>query len=172
MAKLPWSSPVVDLREAPPARQIGMRLRPPFPADLAGLALPPGANRVTATGAMRVLWLGPDEWLVVADGEATDLPARLSGAAGSRAAVTDLSSSRTIVEIGGSAARDLLAAGCGLDLHPRAFAAGHCAQTLVARVPVILDQLDDAPRYRLLVRRSYAAWLIDWLIDASHGLQG
>jgi len=117
---------------------------------------------------LRVLWLGPDEWLVVVQGAAPDLLPRLERAVmGRRAAVSDLSSSRAIVEIGGAQARALLEIGCGLDLHSRAFGAGQCAQTLFARVPVILDQLDDAPHYRLLVHRSYAHWLGDWLIDAA-----
>ncbi len=106
------------------------------------------------------MWFGPDEWLIVAEGEAPDLLPRLERAvAGHRASVNDLSSSRVIIEIGGSAARDLLAAGCGLDLHPRVFGPGQCAQTLLARVPVILDQLDAAPQCRVFVRRSYARWL-------------
>jgi sarcosine oxidase subunit gamma len=171
MAELPWSSATLDLRRAAPVRQVGLQLRLPFPAYLAGLPLPLAVNRVAAMAALRVLWLGPDEWLIVADGDAPDLLPRLERAvAGRRAAINDLSSTRVIVEIAGSAARDLLAAGCGLDLHPRAFGPGQCAQTLVARVPVILDQLDDAPHYRLLVRRSSAAWLCDWLIDAAEGL--
>lgn len=171
MAELPWSSPLVALAWAGPVRQVGLRLRPPFPAYLAGIPLPLTPNRVATTGALRVLWLGPDEWLLVAEGKAPDLLPRLERAvAGLRAAVSDLSSSRAIIELSGAGARDLLAAGCGLDLHPRAFGAGQCAQTLLARVPVILDQLDDAPRYRLLVRRSYARWLVDWLIDAAEGL--
>jgi sarcosine oxidase, subunit gamma len=81
-----------------------------------------------------------------------------------------LSSSRMIIQIAGERARDLLAAGCGLDLHPRVFAPGYCAQTLLCRVPVILDQLSDAPHYRVLVRRSYARWLIARLCDAAEGL--
>jgi sarcosine oxidase subunit gamma len=171
MAELPWSSPLVTLAEAGPARQVGLRLRPPFPAYLAGVPLPLDPNRVTATGTLRVLWLGPDEWLVVAEGNAPDLLPRLERAVGGRrAAVNDLSSSRVIVELRGSGARELLAAGCGLDLHPRVFAPGQCAQTLLARVPVILDQLDETPRYRVLVRRSYARWLTQWMIDAADGL--
>jgi len=133
--------------------------------------LPLAPNRVAITGLLRVLWLGPDEWLAVMEGDAPDLLPRLERAvAGRRAAVIDLSSSRVAIEIAGSAARDLLAAGCGLDLHPRAFGPGQCAQTLLARVPVILDQLDAAPRYRVLSRRSYARWLTNWLIDAANGL--
>lgn len=172
MAELPWSSPLVTLAEAGPARQVGLRLRPPFPAYLAGIPLPLDPNRVAATGTVRVLWLGPDEWLVVADGDAPDLLPRLERAvAGRRAAVTDLSASRVIIELRGSGARELLAAGCGLDLHPRVFAPGQCARTLLARVQVILDQLDATPHYRVLVGRSYARWLTQWMIDAAAGLR-
>jgi sarcosine oxidase subunit gamma len=171
MAELPWSSAIVELSETGPILQVGLRLRPPFPAELAGLPLPLAPNRVAVIGSVRVLWLGPDEWLVAAAGETPDLLPRLTRAVASRGTVSDLSSSRIVVAIGGGAARDLLAAGCSLDLHPRSFAPGQCAQTLLARVPVILDQLDAAPRYRVLVRRSYARWLVDWLIDAAEGLE-
>jgi sarcosine oxidase subunit gamma len=172
MVELPWTGRGITLTEIT-ARQVGLRLRPPFPAYLAGLPLPLAANRVEAMGPLRALWLGPDEWLFVAPGEAVaDLPARLARAvAGRRAQITDLSSSRVIIEIAGVGARALLETGCGLDLHPRAFGPGHCAQTLFTHVPVILDQLDEVPRYRLFVRRSYARWLVDWLADAAAGLE-
>ena len=62
--------------------------------------------------------------------------------------------------------RIALAAGCALDLHPRMFRAGCCAQTLLAKVPVILDQLDGSPTFHVLVRASFAAYLADWLVDA------
>jgi sarcosine oxidase subunit gamma len=105
-------------------------------------------------------------------GDAPERLARLERAiAGRRAAVNDLSSSRAVIQISGAGARAVLEAGCGLDLHSRVFAPGHCAQSLLARVPVILDQIDRTPRYRVLVRRSYARWLIDWLIDAVGGLE-
>ena len=64
-------------------------------------------------------------------------------------------------------ARSLLEKGCGVDLHPRAFGPGCCAQTLLARLPVIIDQLSVAPAYRVFVRRSAARWLVEWLIDAA-----
>jgi sarcosine oxidase subunit gamma len=84
-----------------------------------------------------------------------------------RAAVTDLSAGRVVIEIAGPRARALLEKGCGLDLHPRAFTPGCCAQTLFARLSVIIDQTGVAPSYRLFVRRSAARWLCDWLIDAA-----
>jgi sarcosine oxidase subunit gamma len=171
MAEAIRPSPAVELSEVLAARQVGLRLRPPFPAYLAGVPLPLAPNRVAASLAMRTLCLGPDEWLVVAEGEASDLVPRLERALGGRrAAIHDLSSSRTIIDIRGDGARTLLTAGCGLDLHPRAFGPGQCAQILLDRVPVILDQIDEAPHYRLLVWRSYARWLHAWLVDATDGL--
>jgi sarcosine oxidase subunit gamma len=79
----------------------------------------------------------------------------------------DLSASRAIIEIKGKEARRLLQKGCGIDLHPRAFGPGQCAQTVFAKLPVIIDQLSSMPVYRLLVRRSAARWLAEWLIDAA-----
>jgi len=171
---LPWALPEggLDLFEEHGLQQIGLRLRPPFSAYMAGLPLPLEPNRVAAMGAMRSLWLGPDEWLLTAPENATPgLFGRLQRAVGGRrAAVTDLSSSRAVIAVAGERARDLLAAGCGLDLHPRVFAPGQCAQTLFARVPIILDQVGAQPQYRLFVRRSYARWLCAYMIDAAAGL--
>ena len=71
----------------------------------------------------------------------------------------------------GRAARDLLARGCPLDLDPRSFAADQCAQTLLARVDVILFLMDDRDAFGVLVRASFARYLVDWLRDAIEGLE-
>jgi sarcosine oxidase subunit gamma len=169
--RLPWALPggEVALAELCFAEQIGLRVRPPVAAYLAGVPLPLEPNRVASMRTLRTLWLGPDEWLVTSpEGVAPDLMARLTRAlAGRHAVVIDLSASRAIIEITGSRARDLLEKGCGLDLHPRAFGPGRCAQTLFAKLPVIIDQLGAAPAYQLFVGRSAARWLADWLIDAA-----
>jgi sarcosine oxidase subunit gamma len=47
------------------------------------------------------------------------------------------------------------------------FEPGCCAQTLFAKLPVIIDQVSAGPSYRLFVQRSAARWLADWLIDAA-----
>jgi sarcosine oxidase subunit gamma len=168
---LPWALPeaVVSLAELRFARQIGLRLRPPIPAYIGGVPLPLQPNRVAVMRAVRTLWLGPDEWLITApDGAVPELLSWITRAvADRRAAVTDLSDSRVVIEIAGPRARALLEKGCGLDLHPRAFTPGCCAQTLFARLPVIIDQTSAAPSYRLFVRRAAARWLCDWLIDAA-----
>jgi sarcosine oxidase subunit gamma len=53
-----------------------------------------------------------------------------------------------------------------IDLHPRAFGPGRCAQTLLARANVIVHQVGDEPRYRLYARPSFVAYLAAWLNDA------
>jgi len=168
---LPWALPggEVALGELRFAEQIGVRVRPPVAAYLAGVPLPLQPNRVASMRLVRTLWLGPDEWLVTApEGAAPDLMGRITRALASRqASVIDLSASRAVIEINGPRARALLEKGSGLDLHPRAFGPGSCAQTLFAKLPVILDQLSAAPAYRLFVRRSSARWLAEWLIDAA-----
>src|SRR6266581_2390304 len=168
---LPWELPGGEVARAELrfAEQIGLRVRPPVAAYLAGVPLALQPNRVASMRAVRTLWLGPDEWLVTApEGAAPDLRGRITRALASRqASVTDLSASRAGIEVGGPSARALLEKGCGLDLHPRAFGPGCCAQTLFAKLPVILDQLSAAPSYRLFVRRSSARWLTEWLIDAA-----
>ncbi|WP_331459557.1 glycine cleavage T C-terminal barrel domain-containing protein, partial [Nonomuraea sp. SBT364] len=95
----------------------------------------------------RGLRLGPAWWLVVGDGED---------------GWVDVSGQRTVLEVSGAGALDVLITGCALDLHPRVFT-GH-AQTLLARAPVILERVTDA--YRVYVRSSYTRYLAEWLLDA------
>ncbi|WP_042387303.1 sarcosine oxidase subunit gamma [Streptacidiphilus melanogenes] len=164
----------VRLRELPFLTQLNLRLDPTGPAaaraaEALGAPLPTGACQAAGTGALRVLRLGPDEWLVVGpDGAAPTLGDTLRQALGEEpGSVVDVSANRTTLELAGPSARPVLEQGCSLDLHPRAFGPGRCAQTTVAKVQVVLDQLDDEPCYRLLVRDSFAQYLADWLLDAA-----
>jgi len=161
---------VVVLRELPAAAMIDLRLDPADAAALNAaqtvlsldLSLTPGK---AVTGAGRAAWwFGPDQWLVVAPpADATRLVRALYGVAASAVDVSDL---RAEFELAGPRAIDVLRKGCAIDLHPRAFAPGDCALTALARVRVALRQTDDRPGYRVLVERSVAPYLWDWLTDA------
>ena len=139
----------------------------------AGLAFPRAANRFATVGTTRILWLGPDEWMIVDErAAAPDLLAALEGAfAGHHAAVIDVSGHRVRLRVSGSDARELMHRACALDLDPPHFATGHCAGALVARAQAFVMQVDDAPSYELLVRRSFSAYLSDWLVTAARGLR-
>jgi len=129
-------------------------------------------NRFAATRAGDCYWLGPEEWLVVGPPSlrAETLEA-LERAVGSDGAAVDLSASRVLFELKGPKARDVLASCCALDLHPRAFGTGQCAQTLVAKARVLLSQTDEAPTYRIFVRPSLVSYVVSWLSDAIQGLR-
>lgn len=138
-------------------------------AEVVGAALPVEPTSVSTGGSSTILWLGPDEWLlVVADGSQgqvmRDLGERL---AGEHHAVTDVSSSRIVMRLSGPRAREVLAKGCSLDLHPRVFGAGRCAQSGLARCHMLLHQVDDEPSFDVYVHRSFADYAWRWLADAA-----
>ncbi len=172
--------PLVDgLRELAFRAQVDVRLDPADVAARSAIesvvgALPLEPNTVHAGADAAVLWLGPDEWLVVGpEGGAPTLEAQLQTAiAGTAASVVDMSANRITLELSGPDARWILESGCPLDLHPRAFRPGQCAQTLLARANVILWQIAGQPDlvYRLLVRPSFAAYVAAWIGDAAQGV--
>jgi sarcosine oxidase subunit gamma len=141
---------------------------PAFVAAIAGVlgsAPPTMPNTVAAAGAASLLWLGPDQWLVVAP--ASDIAPRLETALGNlHHSLLDISAGRLVLELAGPEARTVLAKGMSLDLHVSVFKTGSCAQSALARVPVVLQQLDETPRYRLYVRRSFAPYIVAWLAAA------
>ncbi|MFJ9865917.1 sarcosine oxidase subunit gamma [Streptomyces sp. NPDC101165] len=165
----------IRLAELPFLAQVNVRLDAKSPAADAvglvlGLQLPLEPNTVVHAGDVTAVWLGPDEWLVVGrPGTERDLESRIRAAAGDEpVSVTDVSAQRTTLLVGGPRARDLLSHGCPLDLHPRAFGPGRCAQTTLARAQVVLVARDETRAgFWVLVRSSFAGYLADWLLDAA-----
>ena len=117
---------------------------------LATLQRDPGGDALTLLG------VGPGHWWVESASVplgADDLQTRLEG----MASVFDLTDSRVVLEVGGPRIRDALAKLLPIDLHPAAFRPGDVAVTVASHIGVTVWQIDDAPRYRLAVARSYAA---------------
>jgi sarcosine oxidase subunit gamma len=156
--------------------QINVRARGDAPARAATCLMVPAlpeANRVVTTPGGECLWLGPEEWLVLGSpaSRAAILEALERAIGADDGTAVDQSSSRVIVEIKGPSSRDVLASCCALDLHPRVFGPGQCAQTLIAKAPVLLSQGDATPTYRLFIRPSLAAYVVSWLVDGMQGVR-
>jgi sarcosine oxidase subunit gamma len=134
-----------------------------------GVELPTQANTFLVAGENTVIWLGPNEWLVITpSGKATALVEKLEKLlADIFSAVNDVSGGNTVLEVSGDKAQALLRKGCPLDLHHSVFSTGQCAQTVIAKTSMILWQTDEAPIYKLVVRRSFADYLGLWLVDAA-----
>jgi sarcosine oxidase subunit gamma len=138
----------------------------PACAGAFALTLPQTPNSSTRGEGRALLWLGPRSWLYVAapghapnDFESTREALRAVGAA-----LFDVSASYVAWSVAGPTSATVLNGGCPLDLHPRAFPAGACAQSLLGHVGALVYRPDDAPRYIVMVPRSYAA-------DAWHDLR-
>jgi sarcosine oxidase, subunit gamma len=118
---------------------------------------------------VRVLTLGPTEWLAVCDRiDATRLRERLDHHfAGQGITGVELSCGIKALRVDGAAARELLSKGCGLNLDPDSFPAGKSTRTRFAQLAVVMDCVDPSPRFELYVGRSYLAWLTAWLEDAA-----
>ncbi len=143
--------------------QISLRLDPSL-AVRAPYPLPLEPNTAWEAGPRATLWLGPDEWLVLGAAHAApEIVAELHTALdGEHRSIVDVSANRVALDLGGPDRSELLASGCSLDLHPRSWRAGMCAQTLFARTQVILHERDDATK--VLVRPSFAGYLVDRLL--------
>ena len=166
-ARLPLAGLAADLArldadERPFLTQIDVRA-----ARMAveGLGFPIRPNTTSIWSEGDVLWLGPDEWLVVADpGRAPELLETLGTAFGpSHRSVVDVSANRAVFDLHGPDRFDRLASGCPIDLHPRSWGPGRCAQTVFGTAPVLLHERRDATR--VFVRPSFAGYVLA-LLDA------
>jgi sarcosine oxidase subunit gamma len=137
------------------------------------VALPIEANTFVEANGNTILWLGPDEWLVITDADnCIELVASLKSKLKTvSSAITDVSGANTILELSGEKAQALLLKGCPLDLHHSEFSVGQCAQTVIAKTSMTLWQTNEGPVYKLIVRRSFADYLGLWLLDAAREYQ-
>jgi len=164
------------LSERPFLTHVNLRLDPGDAEAMAavhqvlGVQLPLTPNTTTAGNDATAIWLGPDEWLLLAEPDASgSLVTELQTAlAGHFASVVDISAGQTVIRLSGPPTLNVLARGCALDLHPSVFPPGACAQTLLARAQVLLIAVDDTPTIDIIVRRSFTPYVAAWLHDSAH----
>lgn len=130
------------------------------------LLLPTEPCTSTRQNGISALWLGPDQWLITSHGDIVDLKAKLDEALASvHASVTDVSAGRATFRLSGPNARDVLAKGCPLDLHPRVVKTGYVAGSVLAKITATIHLADDDV-IDLYVGRSFAGYLWAWLENA------
>lgn len=166
---------VVELREVSFLTMVGLRVDRNSDAGqrIAGVTggLPAACGGVSGTGDTSVLWLGPEEFLVVAPTEAHEslggdlIQALREALADGAGQVVDLSANRTTFELTGPRARAVMEKGCSLDLHPRVLSAGTALSTEIGNIPVVLWKTGEES-FRIFPRASFADFLGRWLLDA------
>ena len=135
-----------------------------------GVALPTVACRAGMAGERAALWLGPDEWLLLAlPGEGDAVSAALEDAlAGQAHSLVDVTHRQVALSVTGPEARDLLASGCPLDLAHESYPVGMCTRTLFAKAEVVLWRR-SAEEYHLETGRSFSGYVLGWLREAQRG---
>ncbi len=134
-----------------------------------GSDLPSASQTATAEG-VTLLWLGPDEWMIVGDPVTeTALTEKLAAALGDTphqiAAVSDY---YTTVSVSGARARDALSKLTTLDLHERSFKSGEVRGSVFAKAAAVLHMTGDGPpSFDLHIRASMADYL--WCLLAVAG---
>jgi len=113
-----------------------------------------------------IYWLGPDEWLI-ASTEHDDIVSQLeSRLAGHFFAVNPQHGGLSFMTLTGTDVPGMLAKGTTLDLHPREFKVGDCAQSGLAKASMLLACSDKLPVFDLVVRRSFTEYVALWLDHA------
>jgi sarcosine oxidase, subunit gamma len=124
-------------------------------------------------GGRAALWLGPDEWLLIADradaaaiGEV--LESVLEGTAHS---LVDVSHRQIGLIASGPAAARVLNAGCPLDLDLKAFPVGFATRTVFDKGEIVLWRRAETT-FHIEIWRSFAPYLAAALAEAARGAPG
>lgn len=137
--------------------------------SVVGVAPPTTPNTVATTDSVEVLWLAPTEWLILCTLERqTEIENALEQALADQfTAVNDVSGYYATFTVQGHNARDLLERATPLDLHPRVFAPGQCAQTVFALTSaIIIPREAQTAQFEVIIRRSAADYAWRYLDDA------
>jgi sarcosine oxidase subunit gamma len=136
-------------------------------AQAFGVTPPTKPLSSSASGARAALWLGPDEWLLIAEERASGLMSELDKAlAAVFHSLVDVSHRQVGIWLEGPGASRLLAAGCPLDLDLRAFPIGMSTRTLLVKAEIGLWRpLENG--FHLEVSRSFAPYVARILDEAA-----
>jgi sarcosine oxidase subunit gamma len=132
-----------------------------------GVGLPRDPCRAKGSDDRAALWLGPDEWLLIApDGEAERLSLGLAQAIGEEpASIVDVSHRQVGIAVAGPAAADALNTSNALDLDESAFPIGMCTRTLFGKAEIVLWRT-GREAFRIEVWRSFAPYVLGCLEQA------
>ena len=140
------------------------------------IILPTEPNISKVTVNVKIIWLGPNEWLVEINNENKfkEIFSKLQSILNPQnTAVTDLTENRTIIKISGHNLYTLLAKFMVIDLDKILQKETAVAQTLFIKVPVLLvrnHKDTEKPSIDIHTNRSHAQYIYKILVDGSRNL--
>jgi len=161
------TAPNASVNVAPTATR--MSLRAPVDSVKAlsnalGLDLPTRPKTSVSNDARHVLWLGPDEWLVI-DETGADLGALVKLVTDFHSAV-DVSHRNVGFVVSGPGAATTINAGCPQDLSLAAFPVGAASRTILHKIEIMLRRTGES-EFRVECWRSFADYAFTFLSEAA-----
>jgi sarcosine oxidase, subunit gamma len=164
------AGPRFTLSEAPPAVRFVLRGAEAVRVACGmafGVEPPSRLGPAGESEGRAALWLGPDEWLLIADDADIGgvLESVLEGTAHS---LVDISHRQIGLTASGPAAARVLNAGCPLDLDLKAFPVGFATRTVFDKVEIVLWRRAYTT-FHIEIWRSFASYLAGSLAEAARG---
>ncbi len=113
----------------------------------------------------RILWNGPRNWLVISSKKETftEIDEKFKA---DDFAVTDISHSKSIIEIEGDQAKEVLKKGCPFNFNE--FYKNNCLNSIFNGMSIIVDMMNDNPdTFRIFALRSFGESLYHSITDSS-----
>jgi len=155
------------LSVAPPRTKLVLRCGPDAISAAGkafGIALPDVCRAATSYGRA-ALWLGPDEWLLLAPpSDAETITLQFATEVTTLYALIDVSHRSAGIVVEGPRAAELINCGCALDLRADAFPSGMCTRTLFEKAGIILWRV-NSHKYHVEIERSFAPYVWTMLIE-------
>lgn len=167
----PLAGAAVGMAPLPPMARFVLRARPAAMEAVAaplGTRLPVVACRSAVAGNRAALWLGPDEWLLLApDADGPAWSAALAAAMGPHPhSLVDVGQRQSGLMLTGRQAATVLNAGCPLDFDPDAFPLGMCTRTVLGKAEVVLWRT-GAQSFHVEAWRSFLPYVWGFLEEAA-----
>ena len=129
------------------------------------LALSLQSSKVLSNKNTRILWSAPNTWLVISEKE-NIVKIIKEKCNNDNFAVTDISHSRTIIQIKGPNTKEVLKKGCPLNIND--LEKNNCAGSVFHGITIVLDCTDNQPQsFNLITLRSFGESLYHHITDAS-----
>ena len=123
----------------------------------------PNILKVNSNDNTRILWMGPNNWLIISKNNLSN--ELKNNFFSSDFAVTDISHSRSIIELQGSNAKEVIKKGSPFDIEK--LEENNCTNTVFNGITITIDNIDKSTnKIRIISLRSFGESLYHSVTDA------
>ena len=134
--------------------------------NISGLKFPTNPLSLVSNNETRILWQGPKNWLILSKHSQEDLLKELNKLDSLNYAVTDISHSRTIIQLEGKKVVEVLKKGCPINIDQ--FKMNNSFNSIYNGITITVDILQEGvEKIRIYSLRSFGESLYHSLTDSS-----